>query len=231
MNYDYMGLFTGGLDPALAATLINNPEAVGPALAQRGVAPPTLPTPAAPAAPAAPPMSPASQAVDWLSGQFGTPMQRSVRPPGGGTAVPLALRPSPIDPLGGPGPSYGPSMDQLTQPVFEGPMPPNGVLPPNAQPTAGGRGISYTGAGAPREGTPDAMPPQAAQQGDLLKQLQGIKAPAPPEAQRVSTPWPMRPNQLPANNNLVQLLAAAMGNSPDVKQLLLANVLGGGRVR
>lgn len=119
-------------------------------------------------------------------------------------------------------------MDMNYDPLAAGSPPPQAAPMPQPRPNPG---ISFGGAGAPREGTPDAMryapeggAPQAG--GDLLKALQDVKAPATPQAQRVSTPAAPRPNALPANNNLIQLLVNAMQANDMNKPLHLADSLG-----
>lgn len=185
-------LFQGGVDPALGATLANNPEAIIPTLAAQGVAPPS-------------------------SVGRGTPGQRLGQVFGQPTGPSLEAQEQPATITY---PNYGPDPAQM------GPAPsPLAVPMPRPRPSS----THFAGAGAPREGTPDAQPQagaQAGQQGDLLKALQGVKAPATPEAQRVSTPAPVRPNPLPANNNLVQLLVAAMQGNDANKPLYLQNALG-----
>jgi hypothetical protein len=237
-----MAMLTGGMDPmALGSTMANNPEAIAMQMASQGVPPPALPP------------SPAMGGTDMFSGSTpleGPPPMPQPRPPEGPT-TPYVSSPDPGLDNVGQAPQLRTFNNMSALDVPAGLPQPPAPTPPLAGPTAAdadqgyspgvpvppvvaqgngggaGRGISFAGAGAPREGTPDAQAPGSKTQ-DLLKAMQGIKAPAPPQPQRVSTPSPMRPNQLPANNNLVQLLAAATGNAPDVKQVLLSQLLLGG---
>lgn len=238
-----MAMLQGGMDPALGATMANNPEVIAQHLASQGVPPPPLqPSPAmggvpeliSPLDPAPMPQArPRLEASSYAAG--GDPGMDNI---GGGVQQPQLrtfLNPGTVGappPVASSMPQYGPTPDQLYGAPADNPLdvvaPQAGNVPmPQARPSS----THFAGAGAPREGTPGAA--QAAEPNkvqDLLKAMQGIKAPAAPTPQKVSTPSPMRPNQLPANRDLVQLLAAAMGGgAADVKPLFLSNLLGAGR--
>lgn len=63
---------------------------------------------------------------------------------------------------------------------------------------------------------------------DLLKTLQGIKAPPAPDVQRVSTPHPLAGRTPPNNPQMMQMLLAAMqGGAGDVKPMTLASAIPG----
>jgi len=255
-----IAMLTGGMDPmALGSTMANNPEAIAMQMAAQGVPPPVMNPSGMPETDAfsantplampRPPEGP-TQAYASAAGELPTeaipmnaqPTQAMVNPldvSNMGPQVPGRTVGMPQPAGGGRRPVAGPALPQPTA----GSLPtlgedggygtPAPVPMPQPRPViaqGGGFQPILSGAGAPREGTPGAQA-QGNKTQDLLKAMQGIKAPPPPEAQRVSTPAAMRPNQLPANNNLVQLLAAAMGNSPDIKPVLLGQLLGGTRGR
>jgi hypothetical protein len=250
------GLLNGGVDPALGATIVNNPEMIAQHLASQGVPPPTLPpipegggggwggepSPlAVPAQPARPPASPEALGVPTgvpqqnlgqmllstpARGQpmpMGRPRPSATVIPPPGTPPEAATTPAET-PIYGPTPLYGPIPDGAPTSTPATPV----QAPPPSIPSAGSP--LDIRAQAQRAGQPATRPTQQ-NPNDALKALQGIKAPPPPEAQKVSTPHPVRPNQLPANNALIQLLAQVMGGSTDVKPLTLGGALGGGRVR
>lgn len=227
-----MAMFQGGLDPALGATMANNPEAIAMQLASQGVPPPAMPTPEGPSAfGAETPLSvPMPTPRPELPGEIPQSAQPTMGPPSPMGMFQRLFGASPTtSPAASNIPFEGPTQGMLDQ----GPMPPsvdNPLAGPVPMPAARPSSTHFAGAGAPREGTPDAQAPEA-QNGNLLNAFRGLKAPPAPVPQKISSPAAVRPNQLPANNNLVQLLAAALGNSSEVKPLLLGSLLGGARGR
>lgn len=216
----YQMLFGGGMfDPALGSLLSTNPEAIIPQLASQGVMPPsgmfapegppvTMPNTSAPL-PLPPGMEPS------------TPRPPQAPQPLGGSPRP---RPAPFE-----NPLAGASAADADMGYSPGTPPAEPAATPDV--TAARR----TGAGtpldirSPAQRAGEANPQKQQQANDLMKQLQGLKAPPPPTAQTVRTPEaPPRGNALAANPALTQLLLASMAGSIEAaKPLYLQNALGG----
>lgn len=94
------------------------------------------------------------------------------------------------------------------------------IRPPAARPDFYG--------GSP-ETNPNLRPIGSPQGGpDMLKALQGVKAPPPPDVQKVSTPGVISGRAPTANPQMMQMLLAAMqGGAGDVKPMTLAGALPG----
>lgn len=255
MLEELMAMFTaqgGGMNPALGQLLAQNPEAIIPHLSAQGVAPPPIPQGDGASIPpnAQPTSGPAGVDIKSLPapGFLGAPTAREGDPrsagqismdAASGTVGPWLrgawdrLTTMPDNPLGGaPRPVqstlHGATAADADQGYDPGAVPPAVPMPlPNPVRGAGPPVMASGGGGGTAEGR--GPPPAQAPGGDLMKALQGVKSPPVPENQRISSPSVPRPNAIPANNNLVQLLMQAMQGGVQPKNLYLEHALYGGR--
>lgn len=120
---------------------------------------------------------------------------------------------------------YDPSAPPST-PSGPVPLPPPRPSPQaSAQPGAAGSPMDIRSQ-AQKAGTPP-KPATQQNQSDMLKALQGIKAPPAPAVQNIRSPEVPRAAQLQGNSaQLIQALAQAMGGGRGVNPLLLGTALG-----
>lgn len=224
----FQHLFQGGMyDPALGQVLASNPESIIPQLSQQGVMPPTLPPNdpmvTQPDTSRPLPVPPGvGTSTPWLTGQpasatYGQPLPKRTSP-----NVP------PVPPYSNP--LQGATAADADQGYDPGTPSPDAPMPtPRPQPGSP-LDIRSRAQMNPQASAQAAADPQK-KQNDLLKAMQGLKAPPPPTAQTVRTPEaPARGNALPNNQAMVQMLLAAMGgNAGQVNPLSLQSALGGPR--
>lgn len=179
------------------------------------------------------------QATGQMPAGRGAGVPGAIQPPAalGATPYPFGLG----SPLNVPPPSLpnlrgatAADAEQGYDPGTPRPEPANVPRPPQRPVDLGERVAGGIRGVGPTEGSPQARPggnPQQQQQ-DLLKTLAGVRAPAAPTPQRVSTPSIPRPPAAAQNTQLAALLTSIMGASPQqVNPLYLGSALGGGRVR
>jgi hypothetical protein len=233
MDPDLITQLMGGssqmFDPALGSVLASNPEAIIPQLAASGIAPPTQPPVVAEGGPAAqsnpmaqsPLAAPSDPGGGWITP--GSPIDRA-RQWWQGRQQGTEGQEQPANITGAM--NVGPDPSQMGP---GGPMPTGPVPVPPPRPT-----------GMPMAGSPldirsqaqkagESAPPMAAQPdqaNSLQKALQGVKAPPAPQVQRISSPSVPRPNAIPNNPAIQQLLLAAAGGNAGFNPLYLGGALG-----
>lgn len=127
-----------------------------------------------------------------------------------------------------PGSEYGPPMPTSLGQILEPYGPPMGAMAP--QPTAtSSTMVTPDGSTTPEQSAPEAASQQAGQgwQQRLASVLANVKAPAPPDVVKPSTPPPPRPHAI--NNDFMRILLARAqaGGGQSGVPLPLGRVLGG----
>lgn len=109
--------------------------------------------------------------------------------------------------------------------------PPQVPMPASQQQVAAGSGpLTNPNAIPIPQPRPTGAPQGGQQTGDLMKAMQGVKAPEAPKIQHVSSPSVPRPNPIATNPAMLQLLmAASQGGAPQQNLLLSHALYGGGR--
>lgn len=224
----------GMQDPALGNIMAQSPEAIIPPLAARGIMPPPMqgPTPS-PMSIAGAPSPTGFMEPPGMSEVPGGLPATPPRPPGFQTGTFTGgSYPAAQPPATAPGTLQGATAadaDQGYDPSAVGGPPGSVPLPvprPPGMPTAGSpldirSQAQQAGAGA------QAKAPQQDQASNLLKAMQGIKAPPAPGVQNIRSPEVPRPQQLQGNSaQLISALAQAMGGGKGVNPLLLGQALG-----